>query len=119
MATSQTAYTSYPKDGDRATIATSVPNKPAIAVTYETALSSSVEVALDAATTWVEVTAIDKAVLVKWGTTDASTSAFDEVVPLNSSKAFFVPIDSSTGSLYGAVNVIEQTTSAAVAVIEK
>ena len=67
----------------------------------------------------IEVTAIDKTVLLNWGTTSASTSVFDEVINLNTTRQFLIPTVAGTGVLYTAANFIEQTTTARLAVIEK
>lgn len=109
----------FPRDGNQVAISTSTPAVPALAVTYDATISSSTEVTLNAATTFIEVAAIDKTILLRWGTSDASTSAFDEVVPLNSVRQFFVPVQQSTGVLYTAVNFIEQAATAILVCIEK
>ena len=91
---------------------------PAIAVTYDATISGSTELTLNAKTSIIEVTAIDKAICVRWGTSDASTTAWDHVVPLNSTAMFWVPIEPSTGVLYTAVNFIEQAATAILTVAE-
>lgn len=87
--------------------ATSTP----LAKTYDASVSSSTSVTLNANTTAIEVTAIDKALLMKWGAT-ASTSAFDAVIPANTSKVFSVPRGTTT------VQFIEQAASAVLVCIE-
>lgn len=91
----------------------------ALEETYDATISASTEITLNAATTLIEVAAIDKTILLKWGTGDASTSDFDEVIPLNNVRQFYVPIDSSTGVKYTAVNFIEQAATAILVCIEK
>jgi len=82
-------------------------------VTYDATVSSSTQITLNAATTVIEVTAIDKAILMNWGTTSASTTVFDHVIPLNSSKTFTVPTDVT------AVNFIEQSATAILVLLEQ
>lgn len=95
---------------------------PAVAVieeTYDATISSSTELTLNAATTLIEVSAIDKTIFLKWGTSDVSTSDFDEVVSLNTTRQFIVPTDATTNARYTAVNFIEQAATAILAVVEK
>ena len=95
------------------------PVRVALDETYDATVSASTELTLNASTKLIEVCAIDKAIFLKWGTTDVSNSDFDEVIPQNTVRQFFVPIDSSTGALYTAVNFIEQAATAILVVIEK
>lgn len=99
-----------------------IPTVPAIVSlveTYDATVSASTELTLNAATTMIEVSAIDKTILMKWGTSDASTTDWDEVINLNTTRAFYVPIDSTTKVKYTAVNFIEQAATAVLAVSEK
>ena|SRR3990167_4470289 len=96
-----------------------IPAVPALDETYDASISGSTELTLNANTILIEVAAIDKTVLLKWGTGDASTSDFDAVIPLNTVRTFYIPIDSSTGVLYTAVNFIEQAATAILAVVER
>ena len=81
--------------------------------TYDASISSSTEVTLNTSTTLIEVAAIDKTILLKWGTDDCSTSDFDEVIPLNSVRTFYVPAG------VAAVNFIQQAATAILAMVEK
>ena len=90
-----------------------------IAETYDASINTTAEVTLNAATNYIEVCAFAKPVMLKWGTGDATTADFDEVIPQDTCRAFFIPIDSSTSKKYTALNVIEQAASAAVAISEK
>lgn len=90
-----------------------------LAVTYDATISSSTEITLNAATTFIEVSAIDKAILLNWGTSDASTTDFDEVIVANTTRQFTVPKDTTTGARYTAVNFIEQAATAILALVEK
>ena len=85
----------------------------ALAITYDATISVSTEVTLNAATTLIEVGAIDKAILLSWGTADASTTNFDEVIPANTVRHFYIPSEIT------AVNFIEQAATAILAVVEK
>ena len=84
----------------------------ALEETYDATISATTEITLNAATTLIEVTAIDKAIFMKWGTTDASSTDWDHVIPLNSTRLFVVPPGIS------AVNFIEQAATAILAVSE-
>lgn len=90
-----------------------VPGFEALAVTYDATISASTEITLNAATTMISVTAIDKAILLNWGADDASTSAFDECIPPNSTRHFYVPDG------VAAVNFIEQAATAILVCVEK
>ena len=94
-------------------VISSTPSAQALAVTYDATISASTEITLNAGTTMIEVCAIDKTVLMNWGTSDASTSVFDEVIPLNSVRQFYVPAG------VAAVNFIEESATAKLAVVEK
>ena len=85
----------------------------ALAITYDATISVSTEVTLNAATTIIEVGAIDKAILLSWGTADVSTANFDEVIPANTVRHFYIPSEIT------AVNFIEQAATAILAVVEK
>lgn len=88
-----------------------------IAVTYDSTISGSTTVTFNAATRQIEVTAIDKAILMKWGAT-ASTSAFDAVISVGYPTTFIIPINPATGLIYTTVQFIESTTTAILAVLE-
>lgn len=89
------------------------PAVQALAVTYDASISASTEITLNAATTLIEVSAIDKTILLNWGTADASTTVFDEVISLNTTRQFFVPVGVT------AVNFIEQAATAILVCVEK
>ena len=107
------AKVSFPIDGNRNVITSSTPAVQALVVTYDATISASTEITLNASTTLIEVCAIDKAILLNWGTADASTTVFDEVIPANTVRQFFIP------SGVTAVNFIEQVATAILVVIEK
>ncbi len=91
----------------------------AIDETYDAAISTSTELTFDTSTTLIEVSAIDKTILLKWGTDNAVTTDFDEVISLNTTRQFLIPIDITNKKLFTAANFIEQTTTAILAVVEK
>lgn len=95
-----------------------VPSFPALARTVDATISSSTEITLNAATTFIRVYAIDKDVYLKWGTADVTAANFDEVIPANQICDFFVPIESGT-TLYTAINLIERAATGGIIVIEK
>ena len=88
------------------------PEAPTLVTTYDATISASTAITLNAGTTYIEVTAIDKTILLKWDAT-ASTSAFDEVISLNSTRVYKRPDGVTTA------NFIEQTSTAILVVLEK
>jgi len=89
------------------------PAVQALVVTYDATISTSTQITLNAATTLIAVSAIDKTILMNWGTTSASTTVFDEVINLNTTRQFFIPVG------VGAVNFIEEAATAKLCVVEK
>lgn len=96
---------------DNGNVLQTIPNKLAIVATYDATVSSSTTLTLNAATTLLEITAIDKAIFYKFGGT-ASSSAFDGIVPANSSKLVPVPVSQTT------IQFIEESATAKLAVVE-
>lgn len=92
------------------TVSSAVTSTP-LAKTYDATVSASTAITLNTATTGIEVTAIDKAIMLKWDAT-ASTSAFDGVIPANSTKVFMVPRGTVTA------NFIEEVATAKLVCIE-
>lgn len=88
------------------------PAKTALAATYDATISSATSITLQATTTLIEVTAVDKGIFLRWAA-GAASNAFDEFIPANSSKCFARP--------YGVtvLSVIEQAATAIAVVIEK
>lgn len=109
---------SVPKDGNGYPMNSLPPAKIALEETYDATISSSTEITLNTSATFIEVAAIDKAILLKWGVDDASTSDWDHVIPANTVRQFIIPVDTTTGNLYTAVNFIEQAATAILAVSE-
>jgi len=84
----------------------------ALAVTYDTSISSATDITLNANTSLIEVTAINNGVFLKYGST-ASSSAFDEFILADSTRHFVVPAGVTV------ISIIEETASAKAVVIEK
>jgi len=88
-----------------------VPANVALEETYDATVSGSTTITLNAATTLLEITAIGASIFYKWGAT-ASSSDFDGIVPLNSSK--LVPVPNGQTS----IQFIEEVATAKLAVVE-
>lgn len=88
----------------------------ALAVTYDASVSADTEVALNADTSLVEITALSQPVFVKFktstGGTAVSSSNFDVIILANSTRQF-APASDVTH-----ISVIEQTAGAVVAISE-
>lgn len=95
------------------------PAKAALAVTVDATISASTEITLNASTTFLRIYAKTQDVYFKWGTADVTASNFDEVLPAGQIVDLVVPIDSSTGVKYTAINLIERDATASIIVIEK
>ena len=96
---------------DNGGILKTVPKQVALEETYDATISASTALTLNASTTLLEVTAIDKAIFYKWGATAASTD-FDGIVPANTSKLIPVPVGQTS------IQFIEQAATAILAVVE-
>lgn len=83
---------------------------PTLAATYDATISGSTSVTLNAGTTVILVSAIDKGIFMKWGAT-ASSSAFDEFIPANTSMWYV--------KLAATVQFIEESATGKLVVIEK
>ncbi len=101
----------FPTDADYKKITYGGPVGVPLAKTYDASLSSATDINLNAATSYFEVTAIDKAVLLRYQAT-ASTSNFDAVIPANTVRGFAVPAGVTV------ISVIEEQASAHVVVTE-
>lgn len=95
------------------------PSVVAIEETYDASVDATTELTFNASTTLIEVSAIDKTIVMKWGVDDASTSDFDEVINLNTTRHFMIPTDITTKALFTAANFISQEAGAILAVVEK
>lgn len=83
---------------------------PTLVATYDATISGSTTVTLNAGTTSIVVSAIDKGIFMKWGAT-ASSSAFDEFIPANTTRVFV--------RLASTVQFIEEAATAKLVVLEK
>lgn len=88
------------------------PKAPTLARTYDATVSTSTSLSLNAGTTYIIVSAIDKGIFLKWGATASSTS-FDEFIVQNTSVEYLRPTGTTT------VQFIEESATAKLAVIEK
>jgi len=86
------------------------PKAPTLVATYDATISSSTAITFNTASEYIEVTAIDKGIFMKWGATAAS-NAFDEFIPANTSKVFIIQATTA--------QFIEQAATAILVVIEK
>lgn len=85
---------------------------PTLEETYDATISSSTSITLNTAATYLEVSAIDKGVFMKWGAA-ASSSDFDEFISPNTTRVYVVPTGQTT------VQFIEESATAKLVVIEK
>lgn len=106
-----------PRDDNRSPMQLA-PTGAAKAVTLDTTISSSTEITLNAATTFLRIYATTQDVYFKWGTADVTSSNFDEIIPAGQIVDLPMAVDSS-GVKYTAVNLLERSASAAIIVIEK
>lgn len=83
-----------------------------LARTYSTSLSSSTLVTLSSGTSYIEVSAIDKGIFMKWGAI-VTSSNFDGFISQNSSVIYIVPSGTTT------VQFIQESATAKLVVIEK
>lgn len=88
------------------------PAKSALAVTYDATISTATDITLNAATTFLQVSAIDKGVFLRYASTASSTN-YDEYIDANTTVQLEVP------SGVTVISVIQQSASAAVSIIEK
>lgn len=86
-----------------------VPAKTALAVTYDTTITSATSVTLNALTSIIEVSAVDSGVFLKYSA-GASTSDFDEYILADTTRHYVIP---------DGVTVISVIGDGAVVVIEK
>lgn len=111
MTASSQVNAQFPRDANNDVVDNSVPLGSPLAVTYDATISSATTITLNAATTLVEVNAIDKAIFVRYAA-GASSSAFDLLVPANAVRRFKVP------SGVTAISVLEEAATAKVVVTE-
>ncbi len=78
-----------PIDGNSRT-AQLTPPKAALAVTQDDTISSATDLALNAATTFIEVSAINAGIYMRYAAT-ASAANSDEYIMANTQRHFYVP----------------------------
>ena len=88
------------------------PQKVALAVTYDATISAATDITLNVATTYIEVSAIDKPVFLRWAATASSTS-YDEFISQNTTRAYIVPAGVTV------ISLIQEAATAKVSVVEK
>lgn len=84
----------------------------ALEETYDATISTATSITLNTATTYIEVSAIDKGVFLKYAAGAASTD-YDEFIAPNTTRAYIVP------SSITVISVIEEAATAKVSIIEK
>lgn len=80
-----------PRDGNRIPLQNSSLTGTTLASTYDSTISSSTAITLQATTTSLTVTAIAQPILLRWGASAASTTNFDAVIPTGQTYFFAVP----------------------------
>lgn len=92
------------------------PSGTALATTYDTTISSATSVALNAATRFVRISAINQGVFLRWNGTAAATSgSFDDYIDAGQTIDFQLePSQSGT-----TISVIGADSTAAVVIVEK
>lgn len=100
-----------PKDEDGFVVA-EVPAIAPFSVQIMSALDNAVDVTLDADTSFIEVNALAKGVLMRYQAT-ASTASFDEFIPQDATRRYAVP-DGTT-----VLSFIEIESAATAVLIEK
>lgn len=103
-----------PKDANFTTLQSPVSAPVAVALeeTYNATISASTAITLNTTTTYIEVTALDKGIFMKWGGTVSSTD-FDEFIAPNTTRCYEV-LDGQT-----SVEFIQESATAKLVVIEK
>lgn len=86
----------------------------ALAQTYNASLTTTtVEVTLDVSATVIEVQALGIDIALKYGTSDVTTSNFDEFIQDGHVRHYVLPLDTT------AINVIAASGTGTVIIIEK
>jgi hypothetical protein len=83
---------------------------PTLVATYDATVSASTAITLNAGTTYIVVSAIDAGIFMKWGAT-ASSSAFDEFIPADTTKLYVKQA--------ATVQFIQEAATAKLVVLEK
>lgn len=102
---------SLPIDGNFKVMQLS-PATAALEETYDTSISTATSVTLNSGTTYIEVSAIDKGVFLKYAA-GASPTDYDEFISADTTRAYVVPEGVTV------ISVIEESATAKVSIIEK
>jgi len=100
-----------PRDANNSVISL-VPAKLALAVTVDDSISSATDITLNEDTTFLEVTALDYGVFMRYAAT-ASSSNFDEYIAPGSTRNYLVPEGVTV------ISVIQDNGAAKVRIIQK
>lgn len=95
------------------------PAKTALSQGVNSSISSSTTLAITAGATILRIYAVDKDILLKWGSTAVTTSNFDEVVPANQICDFVIPVETLPDVLYTTCRVIERSATATMIYTQK
>jgi hypothetical protein len=85
---------------------------PTLATTYNSSISSNVEITLNTGCTYIEVTAIGAGVFLKYGST-ASSTTFDEFVGVGLTRTYVIP----TGTT--KVDFVQESATGKIVIIQK
>lgn len=89
------------------------PKAPTLVATYDATISASTAITLNAATTYIEVSAVTSGIFLKWdGTASAATGGFDEYISPGTTRVYY-----SKGKT--TANFIEAAANGILAVLEK
>ena len=105
--------TSLPRDAN-STAMQLVPSKTALSTTVSDDISSALDITLNAATTFIEVNALEEGVFLRYASTASSASGgHDEYIIANNVRNY-IPPEGTT-----VISVIEDGSGAKVRIIEK
>jgi hypothetical protein len=93
-------------------------DKPALARTVTSSISSDTAITFNTATKVIRVFASSKDIYLKWGTDVCAVNTFDEIIPAGLYLDLAIPLDSS-GVPYTGCHVVERAASATLVLIEK
>lgn len=88
------------------------PNKTALARTYDATISAATDVSLNASTTFIEVTAIDAGIFMRYAST-VTSSNFDEFIAAGQTRQYIKP------SGVTVVSFLQESATAKLVLIEK
>ncbi len=100
-----------PRDANNSIIPL-VPAKLALAVTVDDSISSATDIVLNESSTFLEVTALDFGIFLRYAAT-ASSSNFDEYIAAGATRNYLIPEGITT------ISVIQDNGAAKVRIIQK